>query len=142
MPGKSHGWKSLVGYSPWGRKESDMTEWLQFLSFFLSWLKEVCTPSKNHIVERNVYIFQLLSWYRKWSPERLRKCTILKNYLVVVLKTKLSFLLSLILLSKIHASLFLMAGITYLRNECFFQLLQISSNLLLSPLLIKILPYY
>ena len=26
MPGKFHGWKSLVGYSPWGRKGSDMTE--------------------------------------------------------------------------------------------------------------------
>ena len=26
MPGKSHGLRSLVGYSPWGRKESDMTE--------------------------------------------------------------------------------------------------------------------
>ena len=23
---KSHGWRSLVGYSPWGRKELDMTE--------------------------------------------------------------------------------------------------------------------
>ena len=26
LPGKSHGWKSLVVYSPWGSKESDMTE--------------------------------------------------------------------------------------------------------------------
>ena len=26
LPGKSHGRRSLVGYSPWGRKESDMTE--------------------------------------------------------------------------------------------------------------------
>ena len=25
--------RSLVGYSPWGRKESDMTEWLHLLSF-------------------------------------------------------------------------------------------------------------
>ena len=25
LPGKSHGWRSLVGYSPWGRKESDTT---------------------------------------------------------------------------------------------------------------------
>ena len=25
-PGKFHGWRSLVGYSPWGRKESDTTE--------------------------------------------------------------------------------------------------------------------
>ena len=26
LPGKSHGRKSLVGYSPWGREESDTTE--------------------------------------------------------------------------------------------------------------------
>ena len=26
LPGESHGQKSLVGYSPWGRKESDTTE--------------------------------------------------------------------------------------------------------------------
>ena len=28
--GKSHGRRSLVGYSPWGRKESDTTERLHF----------------------------------------------------------------------------------------------------------------
>ena len=32
LPGKSHGWRSLVGYSPWGCKESDTTELLHFLS--------------------------------------------------------------------------------------------------------------
>ena len=26
LPGESHGWRSLVGYSPWGLKESDTTE--------------------------------------------------------------------------------------------------------------------
>ena len=26
LPGKSHGQRSLVGLSPWGQKESDMTE--------------------------------------------------------------------------------------------------------------------
>ena len=26
LTGKSHGWRILVGYSPWGRKESDTTE--------------------------------------------------------------------------------------------------------------------
>ena len=26
MPGEFHGQRSLAGYSPWGRKESDMTE--------------------------------------------------------------------------------------------------------------------
>ena len=28
LPGKSHGGRSLVGYSPWGLKELDMTEQL------------------------------------------------------------------------------------------------------------------
>ena len=30
LPGKSHGRRSLVGCSPWGRKESDTTERLHF----------------------------------------------------------------------------------------------------------------
>ena len=30
MPGKFRGWRSLVGYSPWGPKESDTTEQLHF----------------------------------------------------------------------------------------------------------------
>ena len=30
LPGKSHGQMSLVGCSPWGREESDMTERLHF----------------------------------------------------------------------------------------------------------------
>ena len=39
LPGKSHGQRSLVGYSPWGRKESDMTERLHF-HFSLSCIGE------------------------------------------------------------------------------------------------------
>ena len=36
LPRESHGRKSLVGYmhSPWGRRESDTTEQLHFLSFY------------------------------------------------------------------------------------------------------------
>ena len=34
LPGKSHGQRRLVGYSPWGCKESDTTEGLNFFSFF------------------------------------------------------------------------------------------------------------
>ena len=30
LPGKSHGWRSLVGYSSWGHKELDTTELLHF----------------------------------------------------------------------------------------------------------------
>ena len=29
LPGESHGQRSLVGYSPWGHKESDMTQRLK-----------------------------------------------------------------------------------------------------------------
>ena len=45
LPGKSHGWRSLVGCSPWGREESDMTERLHFFSLFTS-----------------------MHWRRKWQP--------------------------------------------------------------------------
>ena len=31
LPGESHGWRSLVGYSPWGHKESDTIERFNFL---------------------------------------------------------------------------------------------------------------
>ena len=41
LPGKSHGWRSLVGCSPWGRQESDTTERLHF-HFSLS-----CTGEGN-----------------------------------------------------------------------------------------------
>ena len=30
LPGKSHGWRSLEGCSPWGREQSDTTEQLHF----------------------------------------------------------------------------------------------------------------
>ena len=39
LPGKSHGWRSLVGCSPWGREESDATERLHF-HFSLSCIGE------------------------------------------------------------------------------------------------------
>ena len=36
--------EELVGHSPWGRKQSDTTERLHFLSFFLE--KEMATHSR------------------------------------------------------------------------------------------------
>ena len=41
LPGKSHGWRSLVGCGLWGSEVSDMTEWLHF-HFSLS-----CTGEGN-----------------------------------------------------------------------------------------------
>ena len=39
LPGKSHGWRNLVGCSPWGHEESDTTERLHF-HFSLSCIGE------------------------------------------------------------------------------------------------------
>ena len=44
LPGESHGWRRPVGYSPWGRKESDTTERLHSLAS----LKEKIKPIKTH----------------------------------------------------------------------------------------------
>ena len=41
LPGKSHGWRSLVGCSPWGREESDTT---------------------------SLSLFTFTHWRRKWQP--------------------------------------------------------------------------
>ena len=45
---KSHGWRSLVGYSLWGHKESDTMEQLHFLSlscFHVHWVNDAVQPS-------------------------------------------------------------------------------------------------
>ena len=39
LAGESHGWRSLVGYSPRGRRESDTTERLNFQLSMLKKLK-------------------------------------------------------------------------------------------------------
>ena len=51
LPGKSHGQRSLAGYSPWGHKESDMTERL-ILSLLLTFIH---LPDR-HSVKCLIYI--------------------------------------------------------------------------------------
>ena len=41
LPGESHGQKSLVGYSPWGRTELDTTECLIFIEL-LAFSRALC----------------------------------------------------------------------------------------------------
>ena len=55
LPGKSHGWRSLVGCSPRGRKESDTTERLHF--HFDALEKEMATHSS------------VLAWEMPWTEE-------------------------------------------------------------------------
>ena len=55
LPEESHGQRNLKGYSPWGRKESDMTEGLTLHQVWnlcpLQWKYRVLTtgaPGKSH----------------------------------------------------------------------------------------------
>ena len=57
LPGKSHGWTSVVGYSPWGRKESDTTERLHF--HFHLFIKMYHNPGKE-ICSYRAYICSAL----------------------------------------------------------------------------------
>ena len=48
LPGESHGRRGLAGYSPWGRKESDMTERLHFFTLMVGfhmrgWGDDACS---------------------------------------------------------------------------------------------------
>ena len=57
LPGKSHGWRSMVGYCPWGRKESDTIEWLHFhfiAAISLITLKGIALPLWNNMCENAV----------------------------------------------------------------------------------------
>ena len=54
MPGESHGQRSLSGYSPWGPKESDMTELLPYstpaLQESFTGLVSVCVVKLDGII--------------------------------------------------------------------------------------------
>ena len=63
LPGKPHGRWSLVVYSPWGCKESDTTERLHFLSFFVTSLwfplqeqTEFTSHNARNLLEGNEFI--------------------------------------------------------------------------------------
>ena len=44
LPGESHGQRSMVGYSPWGRKESDLTEMTEHAHMHLYYQQSSLQP--------------------------------------------------------------------------------------------------
>ena len=86
--GKSHGQRSLVGYSPWGHKVLDMTEWLT-TTLHTTWRKRqesavACTLSQSvwlgvtwplhcsaptHAVQNNPLLLRLLNQPGWGEPE-------------------------------------------------------------------------
>ena len=96
LPGESHGWRSLVGYSPWGCEELDITvqHHFQFSLFtFMHWRRKwqptpVFLPGESqgwrslvgwHLWGRTesdtterlhfqFSLFTFMHWRRKWQP--------------------------------------------------------------------------
>ena len=67
LPGKSHGRRSLVSCSPWGREESDTTERLHF-HFSLS-----CTGEGNGNPLQYLAWQRSLAGYSPWDPKGVRR---------------------------------------------------------------------
>ena len=70
MPGKSHGPRSLVGYSPRGRKESDTTEWLLCLCVYVCVLVTQLSPTFCNPVNYSLpgsSVFGILQARGPWS---------------------------------------------------------------------------
>ena len=61
-PGKFHGQRSLAGYSPWGRKESGMTEQLP-----LPWTTQACAPLAAPNPLPHVTLSLQLQWLGVWG---------------------------------------------------------------------------
>ena len=61
LPGKSHGWRSLVGYSPWGRKDSDTTEQFHFLLCTRNYSRHRGYSAKEEIVLVHIETYILAS---------------------------------------------------------------------------------
>ena len=77
LPGESHGPRSLAGYSPWGRKESDKTERLAFSLHFhyrMRWFSHV-KDQEGVFHEEEIPNKKTLRWERErhmwniWSKE-------------------------------------------------------------------------
>ena len=53
LPGKSHGQRSLVGYSPWDHKESDTTECIYMMEYHaaLKRIRQVYRLSDKYVQE-------------------------------------------------------------------------------------------
>ena len=89
LPGKSHGQRSLIGCSPWGHKESDTTEWLNWaeklslekamaphsstLAWKISWMEEpgrlqsIGSLRVRHNWVTSLSLFTFMHWRRKWQ---------------------------------------------------------------------------
>ena len=90
---KIHGWRSLVGYSPWGCKESDTTERLHFHFFTQSqngvWFSPLIL--KEGFLSLFFFFFNDISSYLLISAWNWRNCFGLECSIRMLVRALLSF---------------------------------------------------
>ena len=90
LPGKSHGWRSLVGCSPWGRWGLDMTEWLYF-HFSLSCIGEgngnplQCSYLENPR-DRVAWWAAVYGVTQSWTRQKRLSSSSSRTYLLYIIK--------------------------------------------------------
>ena len=91
LPGKFHGQRSLEGYSPWGHRESNTTEWLSLSSFSLFLFNGLMNKAammaqwtlygldNEHLLWMNGWIDEqtdlLIAWLLQCDSGRARPCS-------------------------------------------------------------------
>ena len=85
LPGKSHAWRSMVGYRPRGPKELDTTEWLHF-HFLSRWIL-----IHIHVWERLLFLCVILN-----GCSCILFCWYITNCLMIFLDCFLFFSVTLI----------------------------------------------
>ena len=71
LPGESHGWRSLVGYSPQGHKELDMTERFHFTSLHFPYTasgKQCACQCRRHKTQGFDFWSGKTPWRMKGQP--------------------------------------------------------------------------
>ena len=82
MPGKSHGQRSLVGYSLWGRKELDTTERLHFHFHLVRFTSSVVLwGGRNTAKKKKILLACVENTCRAWTtlglPQLMAACAFL-----------------------------------------------------------------
>ena len=95
LPGKSCGQRSLVGYSPWGHKDSDITKPLNNIKLWsLHWeWTSVQSPNRLSLTFTEVYFYRGLSFHCCLCPDYITKNTWKKYCEQGILYTQVNILL-------------------------------------------------
>ena len=96
LPGKSHGWRSLEVYSPWGHKELDTTEWLH--CHFMIHTKACVTKSKlalltaqevsesrDKVLKQGIWLYSQSQLTKKMADKHLKITILLGSECPVIL---------------------------------------------------------